>query len=118
MENHCNWINNIGAIGVFVIKLSSDNSRNRYDTYDNQESIDTIITEEPPKILDPYYVNMQRKIDSFQTFLVGYNKDEIQYAKFNDTIQTGDNPFENVYKNSSLPSNGSPVFLKIKPNMM
>lgn len=101
-------------LAFFVIKVSSDNSRNRYDTYDNQESVDTLITEEPPKTLDPYYVNMQRKIDSFQTFLVGYNKDEIQYAKFNDTIQTGDNPFENVYKNSSLPSNGSPVFFKNK----
>ena len=98
----------------FVIKVSSDNSRNSYDTYDNQESIDTIITEEPPKTLDPYYVNMQRKIDSFQIFLAGYNKEEIQYAKYNDTIQTGDNPFENVYKNSSLPSNGSPVFFKNK----
>ncbi len=95
-----------------VIKLSSNHSRN---TYDNHESIaiDTII-EESPKKLDPYYVNMQRKIDSFQVFLVDYNKEEIQYAKYNDTIKTGENPFENVYKNSSLPSNGSPVFFKNK----
>jgi len=95
-----------------VIKLSSNHSRN---TYDNQESIaiDTII-EESPKKLDPYYVNMQRKIDSFQVFLVDYNKEEMQYAKYNDTIKTGENPFENVYKNSSLSSNGSPVFFKNK----
>lgn len=96
-----------------VIKLSSNHSRN---TYDNQESIavDTIIEEDSPQKLDPYYVNMQRKIDSFQVFLVDYNKEEIQYAKYNDTIKTGENPFENVYKNSSLPSNGSPVFFKNK----
>ena len=95
---------------VFLgVRWASNNSRSHYDNFEN--TVPDTITEEPPQ-LDPYYANMQHKIDSFQVFLAGYNKADVKYVKYNNTIKTGDNPFENVYKNASLPSNGSPIQFK------
>jgi hypothetical protein len=90
-------------VAFFTNKCSSDNDRNsNYDTYDYENTvIDTLTYEEPPKVaeeLDRYYLQSQAKIDTFKMFLTDYNKYKLRNVKYIDSIKTGQNPFETLYK--------------------
>lgn len=89
----------------FASKCTNDSSRNSYDYDTNNSGYGTgsgspsEIVVEDNATLDPYYTNAAHKIDSFDVFLTDYNKSEVKYVKYSDTLKTGDTPFENVYKN-------------------
>lgn len=104
----------IGAVVLirvvfFIAKWNSNTSH-----YNIPESSDDTIVIEQNEVMDPYYTNMKRKIDSFHVFLADYNKEEVQYIKYNDTIKSGENPFENLYKNPPTESNGNPIVFRNK----
>jgi hypothetical protein len=65
---------------------------------------------EEPKI-DRYYTNMKYQIDSFQTFLAGFNEKQVRNLK-KTSIKTGDNPFETFYNYVSPKDNFD--FLRIE----
>ena len=96
-------------IVFFIAKWNSNTSH-----YNVPESSDDTIVIEQNEVMYPYYTNIKRKIDSFHVFLADYNKEEVQYIKYNDTIKTGDNPFENLYKNPPTESNGNPIVFRNK----
>ncbi|MEC4003456.1 hypothetical protein OX283_002200 [Flavobacterium sp. SUN052] len=88
---------------LFASRCDS-NSSNSYDYNSGSgsgsgSSYPSEIVVEDKVTIDPYYTEMAHKIDSFQVFLTDYNKNEIQYLKFKDTLKTGETPYENVYKN-------------------
>lgn len=94
----------------FIAKWNSNTSH--YNVPDS--TAETIVMEQKEEVMDPYYTNMKRKIDSFHVFLADYNENEVQYLKYNDTIKTGENPFENLYKNPPTESNGNPIVFRNK----
>lgn len=96
-------------IVFLVIKWSANISN--YESSDPDNNYDEQVIEQE-QVLDPYYTKMKKRIDSFHVFLVDYNKDEMQYIKSNDTIKTGENPFENLYLNPPTPDNGNPIVFK------
>lgn len=67
---------------------------------------------EEPKI-DRYYTNMKFQIDSFQTFLAGFNEKQVRNLK-KSNIKTGDNPFETFYNYVTPKDNFD--FIKITNN--
>lgn len=80
----------VALIGNKCSSSSSDsNSRN----YDN-------VSFETLKVIDKYYTESQSKIDSFRMFLTDYDKKKVKNIEYNDSIKTGQNPFENLYKDS------------------
>jgi len=93
----------------FIAKWNSNTSH-----YNVPDSSNENIVIEQNDVIDPYYTNMKRKIDSFHVFLADYNENEVQYLKYNDTIKTGENPFENLYKNPPTESNGNPIVFRNK----
>lgn len=84
-------------VAFFANKCSSDDrGSSDYDNvnYDNYETPSGV----GEQVLDRYYVEAQPKIDTFQMFLVDYNKYKLRNVTYNDSIKTGQNPFETFYK--------------------
>ena len=81
----------------FASRCNNNHSNNSYDYNTGSSSGTPTVIEDNAK-LDPYYTEMAQKIDSFKRFLTDYNKKEIHYLKFKDTLTTGEIPYENVYK--------------------
>ncbi len=85
-------------VAFYANRCSSDRtpSDSTYDqTYDNVE-FGRDVSEK--RIMDEYYTEWQGKIDSFRIFLTDYNKYKLRNVTYNDSIKTGDNPFENLYE--------------------
>ena len=100
--------------GFFASKCSSDN--NRSSNYDYNTTTNTnyekVVYEANNEVLDSYFTNMKFKIDSFHVFLTDFNKDEIKQLTYNDSLLTGQNPFENLYKNQIVNTSKYPMLFK------
>jgi len=83
-------------VAIFSDKCSSD-SDSVQDIYNNTTYDNTAIEEEPPK-LHRYYSESQALIDTFHVFLTDYNKKIMNNLTYNDSIKTGQNPYNNLYK--------------------
>lgn len=107
------------VVGAFVLLrigffLASNPlfSRN-YDTSDDDYTYDESYNENK-SALDPYYTNMKFEIDSFHTFLAGFNIKDIKNVTINSELKSGENPFETFYKNTE--KSGSSDYIKVKNN--
>ncbi|NNT71003.1 hypothetical protein HKT18_02125 [Flavobacterium sp. IMCC34852] len=91
-------------VSLFISDISEMN--NQYDDYENYDDYET---ESEPRKLDRYYTDMKFKIDSFRTFLVDYNQDQIKRLTKISDIKTGQNPFETFYENQPTGESGNNI---------
>lgn len=86
-------------VGFFANKCSSDNDRSNSDYNRGYENTNYEPSVSEKRIIDEYYTEWHSKIDTFRTFLTDYDKDKMGNLKYNDSIKSGENPFENIYEN-------------------
>ena len=104
------WI--YAVVGLFILirvfSFISDVSEinNQFDRYENYDDYET---DSEPRKLDRYYTDMKFKIDSFRTFLVDYNHDQIRRLTRISDIKTGQNPFETFYENQPTGESGNNI---------
>ncbi|WP_298117834.1 hypothetical protein [Flavobacterium sp.] len=88
---------------------SISNSISKTNDYYEDEPIES---ENYKPVLDRYYLESQSKIDAFKVFLVDYNSDVKNNLTYDNSIKTGQNPFNNVYKNKNLSSSNNNIKFK------
>lgn len=88
-------------------RCSSNDSSSNYDYNQNNDTYDNVTSASEKRTIDEYYTEWHSKIDTFKTFLTHYDRDIIANVSYNDSIKSGENPFESFYecKNVSQSNN-------------
>jgi hypothetical protein len=88
----------LALIKIVLLAGKCSSNTNTYDTnLNNYNSIQ--VDQNVNTVLDAYYANMKSKTDSLNNYLVDFDKNDLANLHYNDTIQTGDNPYKYLYKN-------------------
>lgn len=97
---------------VKVALIGSKCSNSSSSSNDNQNYYDDVNFNQ----IDSYFTESNAKIDTFRTFLTNYDKKKVGEIKYADTMKTGQNPFENMYKERQVVSEKSDVIFSNTTN--
>lgn len=93
----------------FAFSAKSCSSNNSYDA-SNSVNFDNISVENNAS-MQLYYDRVNHDVDSMFNYLVDFNKDKLVHVQYNDTLQTGDNPYQYLFNNHSYSKPNSGIMV-------